>query len=61
MVKMSIRRKLFFAFTLVVAISSAALLWVTRSYMGTVREQLDRDFLDDARAAVRRQEIAANE
>jgi len=61
MVKMSIRRKLFFAFTLVAAISSAALLWVTRSYMGTVREQLDRDFLDDARAAVRRQEVAADE
>ena len=37
MIKMSIRRKLFFAFTLVAAISSAALLWLARSYIGTVR------------------------
>jgi signal transduction histidine kinase len=61
MVKMSIRRKLFLAFTLVAAISSAALLWLARSYMGTVREQLDRDFLDDARDAAQRQGQMAEE
>jgi signal transduction histidine kinase len=55
MIKMSIRRKLFLAFTLVAAISSAALLWVARSYIGTVRAQLDRRFLEDARDALQRQ------
>ena len=55
MVKMSIRKKLFLAFTLVAAISSAALLWLARSYIGTVRAELDRRFLDDARAALQRQ------
>ena len=55
MIKMSIRRKLFFAFTLVAAISSAALLWVARSYIGTVRAELDRRFLEDAKDALDRQ------
>ncbi|HWE29967.1 MAG TPA: hypothetical protein VHB97_18275, partial [Polyangia bacterium] len=56
MLKMSIRRKLFLAFTLVAAISSAALLALARSYIGSVRAQLDRKFLDDARGALDRQQ-----
>jgi signal transduction histidine kinase len=58
MLKMSIRHKLFFAFALVAAISSAALLLLARSYVASVRAQLDRQFLDDARAAFERQTAA---
>jgi len=54
--KMSIRRKLFLAFALVAAISSAALLLLAGPYMRSVRAQLDRRFLDDARAALTRQD-----
>jgi signal transduction histidine kinase len=60
MVKMSIRRKLFFAFTLVAAISSAALLWLARSYIGSMRAELDRRFLEDARDALYRQNVEAD-
>jgi signal transduction histidine kinase len=56
---MSIRRKLFLAFTLVAAISSAALLWLARSYIGSTRAQLDRRFLEDARAALQREDATA--
>ena len=52
MLKMSIRRKLFLAFALVAAISSAALLLLAGSYIRTVRAQLDCHFLEDARAAL---------
>jgi hypothetical protein len=55
MLKMSIRRQLFFAFALVAAISSAALLLLAGAYIGNVRAQLDRHFLEDARAALDRQ------
>jgi signal transduction histidine kinase len=55
MLKMSIRRKLFLAFMLVAAISSAALLWLARSYIGSTRAELDRRFLEDARAALQQQ------
>ncbi|HEY2743478.1 MAG TPA: HAMP domain-containing sensor histidine kinase [Polyangia bacterium] len=56
MLKMSIRRQLFLAFTLVAAISSAALLVLARSYVRNVRGQLDRHFLEDGRAALNRQD-----
>src|SRR6185312_11957854 len=52
MLKMSIRRKLFLAFALVAAISSAALLLFARSYMANERAQLDRRFLDQAHGAL---------
>lgn len=55
MLKMSIRRKLCLAFALVAAISSAALLLLASSYIRTVRAQLDRHFLEDARAALDQQ------
>ena len=55
MLKMSIRGKLFLAFTFVAAISSAALLVLAGSYIRNVRAQLDRHFLEDARAALDRQ------
>ncbi|HXU70669.1 MAG TPA: hypothetical protein VN947_15135, partial [Polyangia bacterium] len=54
MLKMSIRRKLFLAFSLVAAISSATLLLVAASYVRTVRAQLDRQFLEDARSTLER-------
>lgn len=59
MVKMSIRRKLFLAFTLVAAIASAALLWIAGSYIGSVRAEIDRGFLEKARDALRRQDALA--
>ena len=59
MLKMSIRRKLFLAFALVAAISSAALLLLAGSYIRSVRAELDRHFLEDARAALNRQNQAA--
>jgi signal transduction histidine kinase len=59
MLKMSIRKKLFLAFTLVAAISSAALLLLAGSYIGSVRAQLDRHFVEDARAALHRQDERA--
>jgi signal transduction histidine kinase len=52
---MSIRQKLFVAFLTVAAISIAALLMLARDYTRSVREELDRRFLDDARAAFDRQ------
>ena len=55
MLKMSIRRKLFLAFALVAAISSAALLLLARSYIRTVRADLDARFLAQARTAFDRQ------
>lgn len=61
MLKMSIRRKLFFAFALVAAISSAALLWLAHSYIGSTRAELDRRFLEDARDALQRQGEQAEE
>jgi signal transduction histidine kinase len=59
MLKMSIRPKLFLAFALVAAISSAALLLLAGSYMRSVRAELDRRFLEDARAALHRQDETA--
>ncbi|MCU1283304.1 MAG: histidine kinase [bacterium] len=59
MLKMSIRRKLFLAFALVAAISSAALLLLAGSYIQNVRAQLDRHFVEDARAALHRQDERA--
>jgi hypothetical protein len=52
---MSIRRKLFLAFALVAAISSAALLLLAQSYIRTVRADLDARFLEQARTAFDRQ------
>ena len=55
MLKMSIRRKLFLAFALVAAISSAALLLLARSSIRAVRADLDARCLAQARAAFDRQ------
>jgi hypothetical protein len=52
---MSIRRKLFLAFALVAAISSAALLLLARSYIRTVQADLDARFMEQARSAFDRQ------
>lgn len=59
MVKMSIRRKLFLAFALVAAMSSASLVWLGRAYVATAHAELDRRFLENARAALQDEEFTA--